>query len=136
MRSTLLVLSLGAMCATWGQAPTGQITGSVADPSGAVIVGASVTLTNPATNVKRETTTNEDGIYNLAALPPGVYNLQVEAKGFPKQAREGIELQVGQIDRVDFMLQVGNVRWIAMNAAIARNVIALLFIFLAHSLPQ
>jgi hypothetical protein len=109
MRSTLLALSLGAICATWGQAPTGQITGSVADPSGAVIVGASVTLTNPATNVKRETTTNEEGIYNLAALPPGVYNLQVEANGFPKQVREGIELQVGQIDRVDFMLQVGNV---------------------------
>ncbi len=101
----LLSLTLPA----FAQAPTGQITGSITDPSGAIIAGALVTATNVATNVRRETSTNEDGIFTLTALPPGVYTLQVEYKGFPKQVREGIELQVGQVAKIDFALQVGNV---------------------------
>src|SRR5258707_11574538 len=76
--ATLLCLALGL----WAQAPTGQITGTVTDPSGAVIAGATITVTNTATNTRRETVTNKDGIFTLAALPPGVYNLQVDAKGF------------------------------------------------------
>ena len=108
MRTTLICFLLSALT-VWGQAPVGQINGGVTDPSGAVIAGASVTLINPATNLRRETSTNAEGLFNLPALPPGTYNLQVEAKGFPKQAREGIELQVGQVARIDFALQVGNV---------------------------
>jgi hypothetical protein len=100
-----LSLTLSALA----QAPTGQITGSVTDPSGAIITGALVTATNVATNVRRETSSNEDGIFTLTALPPGVYTLQVEYKGFPKQVREGIELQVGQVAKIDFALQVGNI---------------------------
>src|SRR5947208_10102400 len=103
------LLFFSCLSALWAQAPTGQITGTVTDPSGAVIAGATVTLTNPATEMRRETTTNIDGLFNIPALPPGVYNLQVDAKGFPKQARENLELQVGQVAKIDFALQVGNV---------------------------
>lgn len=103
--ATLLLIA----SALWGQAPTGQVTGTVTDPSGAVVAGALVTLTNPATNIRRETTTNEEGLFNLPALPPGMYNLQVEAKGFPRERREGVELQVGQVAKIDFNLQIGNV---------------------------
>src|SRR5882672_7431653 len=106
VRTLLLSFCLSTL---WAQAPPGQITGTVTDPSGAVIAGATVTLTNPATKMQRDTTTNIDGLFNLPALPPGVYNLQVDAKGFPKQMRENLELQVGQVDKVDFTLQVGNV---------------------------
>src|SRR5262249_33123306 len=103
------IVLLGLCTLAWGQTPTGQITGRVSDPSGAVIAGASVVLTNPATNLQRDTTSNIDGLFNIPALPPGIYNLQVEAKGFPKQVRERIELQVGQVAEINFLLQIGNV---------------------------
>src|SRR3981081_290895 len=107
---TRLVFALFLMGAVLrSQAPTGQITGTVTDPSGAVITGALVTATNPATNVRRETIANDEGLFTIPALPPGVYNVQVEAKGFPKQVRENVELQVGQVAKIDFSLQMGNV---------------------------
>ena len=108
MRSRVYALLFYVAYGLWAQAPTGQLTGTVTDPSGAVIAGANITLTNTATNTRRETGTNQSGIFTLAALPPGIYNLQVEAKGFPKQVREGIELQVGQVAQTDFTLQLGN----------------------------
>ena len=108
MRSWVTTLIL-VSAVLWGQAPTGQMTGTVTDPSGASVVGASVVLVNPATNIRRATVTNEDGLFNLPALPPGVYNLEVEAKGFGKQIREGIELQVGQVAKIDVGLRMGNV---------------------------
>lgn len=109
MASKLIVGLFVLAFALWGQAPTGQISGRVTDPSGAVLVGAAVTVTNPATSIRRETVTNSEGLFELVALSPGIYNLQVEAKGFPKQVREGIDLQVGQVARIDFSLQIGNV---------------------------
>src|SRR6185295_6736291 len=93
----------------WAQAPTGAITGTVTDASGAVVSGATVTLTNPATNTRRTIQTNSAGVYNLPSLTPGVYNLRVEMSGFTSQARNDIELQVGQVARIDFPLQVGSV---------------------------
>ncbi|MFN3323524.1 MAG: carboxypeptidase regulatory-like domain-containing protein [Bryobacteraceae bacterium] len=109
MRPLIPALVLCLSSVVWAQAPTGQITGTVSDPSGAVVSGAAVTAINAATNVRRETSTNESGIFNLPALPPGLYNLHVESAGFPRQVREGLELQVGQVARVDFSLQMGNV---------------------------
>jgi hypothetical protein len=109
MRLIVCVASFYLASGLWAQAPTGQITGTVTDPSGAVVAGANVALTNTATNTRRETAANQNGIFTLAALPPGVYNLEVDAKGFPKQVREGIELQVGQVALIDFTLQLGNV---------------------------
>jgi hypothetical protein len=109
MRSKLLTIFLTFFPMIWAQAPTGQLTGTVSDQSGAIIAGATVIAINSATNVRRESITNPDGIFNLPALPPGVYNLQVEAKGFPKQVRENVELQVGQVDKIDFTMQIGNV---------------------------
>ncbi|MBC8164776.1 MAG: carboxypeptidase regulatory-like domain-containing protein, partial [Bryobacteraceae bacterium] len=104
-----LVAFFGLLVTLYAQAPTGQITGTVTDPSGAAIPAAVVTATNTATNIRRETATNEDGIFNIPALPPGLYSLQVDAKGFPKQVREALELQVGQVAKVDFSVQIGNV---------------------------
>lgn len=104
---TLALLMLGTE--VWAQAPTAQITGSVTDPSGAVVAGAAITVINSATNVRREVVANDEGLFIVAALPPGLYNIQVEAKGFPKQARDNVELQVGQVARIDFALQIGNV---------------------------
>jgi hypothetical protein len=94
---------------TWAQGPTGEITGTVVDPTGAVVAGATVTVTNPSTNTQRVVKTNSSGIYDVPALMPGNYNLKAEVPGFTTQVRNDIELQVAQVARIDFTLQVGNV---------------------------
>jgi len=104
---TLCSLFLAA--ALHAQAPVAEIIGTITDPSGAVIAGVAVSVTNPATNLQRSTTTNQEGIYTVPALPPGVYNMKVEMQGFQTQARSGVELQVGQVARIDFALKVGSV---------------------------
>ncbi|MBL8240499.1 MAG: TonB-dependent receptor [Bryobacterales bacterium] len=105
----LAALSLIALGSVFAQAPTANVTGTVSDPSGAVIADASINLTNAATGFNRTLTTNAEGVYAFNAVPIGVYTLTIEAKGFPKQIREGLELQVGQTARIDATLQVGNV---------------------------
>src|ERR1700688_1533419 len=87
----------------------GQITGQVTDASDATVVGAIVTVTNSQTNVARKTTTNSAGDYTFPAIPPGVYNVKAEMQGFQVEIRQGVELQVEQIARIDFHLQVGAV---------------------------
>ena len=90
------------------QIPTGEITGTVTDPSGAVVSGALITLTHRSTNKQRSVRTNTDGIYDLPALAPGGYDLKVEMLGFSAQVRNDIELQVAQVARLDVSLQLGN----------------------------
>ena len=103
--SALLAFSVAGLA----QGPTAEISGTAQDPSGAVLAGVVVTVTNPATNTQRTSTTNAAGTYSLPALPPGVYNMKAELAGFSAQTRNGIELQVGQVARIDISLQVGNV---------------------------
>jgi carboxypeptidase family protein/TonB-dependent receptor-like protein len=91
------------------QAPTGDISGVVSDPSGALVPGVTVTLTNPATNAVRTALTNEAGLYVLRAIPPGVYNLKAELSGFRAVERKNIEVQVGSSNRIDVTLQIGEV---------------------------
>jgi hypothetical protein len=92
----------------WAQG-TGEITGTVTDPSGAAIAGAKVTVTNIATSAERTTTTNESGIYDIPALNPGTYAARVESSGFRVAERKDVVLQVGQVDRLDFPMEIGNV---------------------------
>src|SRR5262245_64019923 len=87
----------------------GTVTGEVKDTSGAVIADARVTVRNTATNILREVTTNEEGLYTIPALNPGTYNVRAEKSGFKAASRLGIELQVQQTARVDFTLEVGQV---------------------------
>ncbi len=105
----LAALFLIALANTWAQAPTANVTGTVSDPSGAVIANASVKLVNTATGFNRAQNSNAEGVYAFNAVPNGVYTLTIEAAGFPKQIRDGVELQVGQTARIDATLQVGNV---------------------------
>ena len=81
----LVLLTFVAICAAplWGQGGTGELTGLVTDPSGAVVSGVQVTLTNFSTGDKRTTVTTQAGIYRFNALPiVGTYNLQISAAGF------------------------------------------------------
>lgn len=92
----------------WAQS-SGSITGQVTDTSGAAVPGASVTVTNEATQAKRVVGTDSAGIYDVPSLIPGVYTVTIEAKGFQASQRKGVELQVQQAARLDFQLQVGAV---------------------------
>jgi hypothetical protein len=77
------------------------------DSSGAVIPGAKVTVSNPSRGFTREITSNAAGDYSLTAIPIGDYVVTAQAAGFQKLVRSGITLQVGQVQRVDLQLQVG-----------------------------
>src|SRR5437773_10544467 len=86
-----------------------SISGVIHDPTGAVIPGVTVTVTNPATNFVRSAISNEAGVYNFPVLQPGRYNIKVELPGFRTITQNDVELQVQQSARLDFTLQVGEV---------------------------
>jgi outer membrane receptor protein involved in Fe transport len=83
--------------------------GTVADPTGAVIVGAKVTVKNLGTSIERTTTTSSKGEYVVDLLPIGTYSLKVEAPGFKVYTVKGIALSTGDRDRVDAKLETGAV---------------------------
>src|SRR6266567_5314095 len=76
--AVLLLISPGLIA----QTPSGEISGVVFDPSGSVVPGVTVTVTNSATNAVRSAQTNEAGLYTIRALPPGAYSLKAEIPGF------------------------------------------------------
>jgi Carboxypeptidase regulatory-like domain/TonB-dependent Receptor Plug Domain len=99
----LSVLMLGLT----GWAQTGSITGTVKDPTGAAIAGATVVVTSPERGITRQTTSNSTGEYNESALAPGSYDIIVTATGFKKYSAKGVKLDVGEKARVDVPLEVG-----------------------------
>ena len=111
MRHKLIVaVGLGVLTAAgFGQTITGSITGTVADPSGAVIPGAKVRATNLGTNLSYNTTSNSTGVYNLLFLPIGNYRLEVESANFKKVVLGPFALEVEQVARIDPKMEVGAV---------------------------
>ncbi len=99
--------ALLAVTCAFAQSDRGIITGTVADPTGALIPAAQVVLTNGETGYRAETVTTATGNYTLAALPVGVYKLSVTHAGFSKAERTNISVQVAVTTRVDVELQVG-----------------------------
>jgi hypothetical protein len=87
--------------------PTGTITGTIKDPSGAVIPKARVIVTNEETNAIRTAQTNDGGDYTVALLPIGRYRVAVEHEGFRRSVLHGVNVDVDQTVRVDFALRVG-----------------------------
>jgi hypothetical protein len=104
-----------------GQVETGQIVGTVMDPTGAVVPNAKVTVRAQATQVSRSATTNEAGLYTFANLLPGDYEITVEASGFATQRRP-VTVAVGARVTVDFRLEVGRTETVVEVAATAVQV--------------
>jgi len=96
-------------CVLFAQTYQGRILGSVTDPSGAVISGATVTITNTATGVARNLSTNAAGDYNAPNLEPGPYMVTAQAASFKKAQRTGLQLEVAKDIRADFKLEPGGV---------------------------
>ncbi len=86
---------------------TGAISGSITDPSGAVIVGATVNLKNIATGETSATTTSAGGIYQFTLLKPGTYQLTASQQGF-KQVNQTVEVLLGQIATANLKLELGS----------------------------
>jgi hypothetical protein len=88
---------------------SGEITGRVSDSSGAVVPGATITLTNVNTSATRITQSTNAGDYTFPSVPPGFYNVKAEHSGFRAAASNNVEVQVQQSVRLDVALQVGQV---------------------------
>nr|MBA3323444.1 carboxypeptidase regulatory-like domain-containing protein [Pyrinomonadaceae bacterium] len=100
-----VVLSLSVMAAA--QTSRGIVSGSITDPSGAVIPGASVTLTNIATAVSRSTTSNDEGFYRFDAVDLGIYQVTLSASGFGTIEKTNIVVNANQTSTIDAQLTPG-----------------------------
>ena len=103
------VLSLCLMCSplTFAQGTGGRILGRVSDSSGAVLSGAKITLTNEATGVSSETTTNGNGDYGFPQVAVGVYRMEFDLAGFKKNLQRAVNVDLNQIVTVNSVLQIG-----------------------------
>jgi hypothetical protein len=89
------------------QGASGRIVGRLADPTGAVLAHAKVTLTNEATAISRVALTNDSGDYSFVDVVPGTYTLQFELAGFKKNVQKGVTLDVNQVVTLNSTLQIG-----------------------------
>src|SRR5687767_12657400 len=108
MRSTLVAILLLLPAALgYTQSDRGTITGTVADPTQAVLPGVSIRAVNSQTGALYQTVSTETGNFTLAQLTAGVYELSIELPGFKKYVRQGITVQVAQTLRIDATLEIG-----------------------------
>jgi len=92
----------------WSQQVTAAITGKVTDPSGAAVAGAKVTATDADRGTPWTSVTNSDGAFNIPRVPIGTYNVKVEQQGFQTATQSHIALEMNQVARLDFQLQIGS----------------------------
>jgi Carboxypeptidase regulatory-like domain/TonB dependent receptor len=110
----ILVFAASAFAQT-----TASIQGTVTDQSGAAIVGAKVTVKNTALGIERTAQTSSTGSYEVPALPPGVYNVQVQMSGFETQLAKDLLLQVSQNSVQNFGLKVASTQEVVTVEATA-----------------
>jgi hypothetical protein len=106
----LLLGLVGTLTTAWvhAQAVSASLVGTISDSTGAGIVGAKVTILEVSTGISRYTTTNESGNYTFPDLTPGTYGVTIEANGFKKVNRPGVDVVVNTTTRVDLGLQPGS----------------------------
>src|ERR1700683_2870898 len=102
----VFVLWIAAPLFAQSTVATGSIQGALTDPSGAVVAGAKITITNKDTGQLLHVTTSSAGTYNSGALVPGEYSVRAEAAGF-KTTEEGVVVKVGVVSGVNLSLEVG-----------------------------
>ncbi len=106
--SFLLILLFGWSVSAWAQQVQGSFTGTVTDPSGAVVPDVTITAMQEGTGFSRSATSLSDGSYEIPLLPPGTYKLTAEKAGFEKSVQGPIELLVDQHLKVDSQMKVGS----------------------------
>lgn len=104
--SLLLILSFHVGDA---QVLYGTLTGTVTDPQGATVPGATVEVVNVGTGVAKNTTTNESGVYQFNDLQPGIYKVTIQAGSFQPFVQENVQINANTIRRIDVQLQLAGV---------------------------
>ena len=108
---SLLAILLMSVNVALGQAQANaaDLQGIVKDSTGAVVPHAAVTARNPGTNVTRNATTNDEGFYRIIAVPPGDYEITVEAPNFKKAVLTKVTVTIGQAADIDVVLEPGQI---------------------------
>src|SRR5579871_4215739 len=101
--SSLLVFTLAA----FAQSDRGTITGTISDPTGAVVANAAIEARNVATGAVYQAASSATGNYTIAQLPAGAYEMTVTVPGFKKYVRGGLQVEVAGTARIDVVLEVG-----------------------------
>jgi hypothetical protein len=104
-----LLLTACALTA-FGQGDRGNIRGTVTDPSGVAVPGASVKVVNSGTGLVQTTTTSSDGNYNVPYLPVGQYDVSIEKPGFSTAQQTGVTVEVANTTKADIQLRIGQVQ--------------------------
>ncbi len=104
-----LIFSLLISQTTFAQTGTSSVSGTVTDPQGNVITGATVTLTNPDKNFSRTQVTSDSGVYSFNAVPPDTYIIEVSAAGFKKTILNDVQALVAKATESNVQLEIGSV---------------------------
>src|SRR5438309_1129498 len=107
--SASILLALLCSMLAFAQAPTGTISGTVTDESGAVIPNATVTITDKATGFTRSPKVTAEGLFSASALSAGVYEVRIEAAGFRTVVRDAT-VETGATTAVNTQMQVGGTK--------------------------
>ena len=129
-RSTTFVLSVMALLMMAGAYAHAQVTatvsGTVTDPSGALVQGADITVINEATQDARPTDTNKSGVFSVPNLNPSTYTVRVSAKGFSPKELTGIEVHAGdEVKLPTFVLSIGAVTDTVTVTSVAGQILSL-----------
>ncbi|MBI1760105.1 MAG: carboxypeptidase regulatory-like domain-containing protein [Acidobacteria bacterium] len=122
--ASIILLAVASFGTAWAQTETGQIIGKVADPNGAVIPAASITVKSTGTGAERTATTGSDGVYVITNLQPGIYSVTVKAKGFADSSQQ-VNITVGAKISLDTAMSLtaitGNVVEIVAGGGVEVN---------------
>jgi outer membrane receptor protein involved in Fe transport len=106
-----------APIALFGQSSNGSISGTITDESGAALPGVTVSAVNTATGIERSNVTNVTGHYQIALLPPGIYNVKTDLSGFQPLRRDNITVNVGSDTTIDVKLKPGVAETVTVTAS-------------------
>src|SRR5581483_1233595 len=107
LRNVAFLVLLTAASLSWSQTGTSTIRGTITDPQGHVVPGATVTLTNTQTNTTRTTKSTDTGTYVFDLITPATYRVEVDAKGFKKKAVENVAALIGKSTETNIAVEVG-----------------------------
>src|SRR5947209_6713665 len=113
MKRVVVVLALCFLCVlatvpAFAQAVFGNIIGTVSDPQGAAVPGATVTVTSVSKGTSTTVQSNESGNYQVTHLIPDVYSVTIEAKGFKKFEQKSVQVSADQSAHLDAQVQLGS----------------------------
>lgn len=131
LRRASLILAVALFAgavSSYAQEFRGSITGTVTDPNGAVVAGATVTVRSAATNIANTVSTNDSGAYTVPFLSPGLYTVSATGNGFKTSSRENVQVNVDDRLTVDFKLEIGTsaeVNILADNELLDRGTVSI-----------